>query len=139
MIEIIEPGKIFDLPFEKTIEGDYKILPKPKGYSAITINNKKNYQNGYLYFIKSENDNFYKLGVSFNPKRRLADIDSYVPFNLEILSMHYFENVYEIEQHFHEKYKMHKTKREWFKFDKNIACDIMIELHNLNVQQDAEK
>lgn len=139
MIEILEQNKTFDLPFEKNLNGNYKILPKQKGYSAITILNKRNNVNGYLYFIKSQNDNFYKLGVSSNPKRRLADIDSYMPFNLEILSLHYFENVYDIEKYFQDKYSMYKTRREWYNFNKEVASEIMIELHNLNVKQLNEK
>jgi len=139
MLEIVEEDITFDLPFEKNSNGDYVVLPKQKGYSAITILNKRNNVNGYLYFIKSQNDNFYKFGVSSNPKRRLADIDSYMPFNLEILSLHYFKNVYDIEKSFQDKYSMYKTRREWYKFNKDVASEIMIELHNLNVKQSNEK
>ena len=139
MENIIEPNKEFDLPFEKTILGNYKLIPKKKGYSGITISNKRKNVNGYIYFIKSENSNFYKLGVSSNPKRRLADIDSYLPFNLEILSLHYFLNVYDVEEYFQEKYSNYKIRREWYNLTTDEASNIMIELHNLNVKQDAKK
>jgi hypothetical protein len=47
---------------------------------------------GFLYFIKPSH-NVYKIGVSFNVKRRFYDIDSNSPFEVTLVSYYYFKNV----------------------------------------------
>ena len=134
---IESPEVMWELNFPKNKHGNYIIIPKKRNYSGITINNKINYPDGFLYFIKGENTNFYKIGVSSNPKRRICDIDSYLPFNLEILSIHYFKNVYDIEEKISKDLESKKIRREWYNLTIEEAKDIMIDLHNLNVKQDA--
>ena len=134
---IESPDKLWELNLPKNKDGNYIIIPKKRNYSGITINNKKNNPDGFLYFIKGENTNFYKLGVSLNPKRRICDIDSYLPFNLEILSIHYFKNVYDVEEKISQLLLNKKIRREWYSLTIKEAKDIMIDLHNLNVKQDA--
>lgn len=131
------PEKMWELKLPKNEFGNYIIIPKKRNYSGITINNKKNNPDGFLYFIKGENTNFYKIGVSLNPKRRICDIDSYLPFNLEILSIHYFKNVYDIEEKISKHLEIKKIRREWYNLNIEEAKNIMIDLHNLNVEQDA--
>lgn len=134
--EILSPEKEFELPYNKNKEGNYVIIPNKKGYSGITIANKKRYPDGFIYLIKIHNQDIYKLGVSNNPKRRICDIDSYLPFDLEILSIHYFENVYDIESLISDKMKGFSLRREWYKMPIEKAKEIMIELHNLSVIKD---
>jgi hypothetical protein len=131
------PEKIWELNLPKNKKGNYIIVPKKRNYSGITITNRRKKPNGYIYFIKGENTNFYKLGVSENPKRRICDIDSYLPFNLEILSLHYFKNIYDIEDFISLKIDKYKIRREWYNLTIEQAKDLMIELHNLNIKKDA--
>ena len=137
MTKILSPEKEFELPYDKKIEGNYLIVPKKKGYSGITISNKKRFPDGFIYLIKLHNQDVYKLGVSNNPKRRICDIDSYLPFDLEILSIHYFKNVYDIEGLISDKIKDFSLRREWYSMPIEEAKKIMIELHNLNIINDA--
>jgi len=136
---INKPSKLWELDLPKNDNGNYIIIPNKRNYSGITETNRKKFPNGYIYFIRCENTNFYKLGVSRNPKRRICDIDSYLPFNLEILSIHYFDNVYDIEQEFSNKIKYKNIRREWYNLEIEEAKKIMIELHNLNIEKDASK
>lgn len=131
------PDKLWELNIPKNKLGNYIIIPNKRSYSGITETNKKRFPNGYIYFIRCENTNFYKLGVSRNPKRRICDIDSYLPFNLEILSIHYFENVYDVEEQFSKKIQYNNIRREWYNLEIEEAKNIMIELHNLNTIKDA--
>ena len=136
MKEILDARKEFELPYKKETNGFYEIIPKKKGYSAITISNRKRFPDGFIYLIKLHNQDIYKLGVSNNPKRRICDIDTYLPFDLEILAINYFKNVYDVEDLISEKIKEYSVKREWYSFSVEIAKEIMIELHNLNVVND---
>lgn len=133
MKDIIKPHIKLELPYKKDSDGNYKIIPEPKGYSGITITNKKKYPDGYLYFIKIHKQDVYKIGVSGNVKRRIQDISSNIPFELEILSIHLFKNVYDIEEELTLRYKNKNIRKEWYSFTIEEAKDIMIELHNLNV------
>lgn len=136
MKDILKPEIEFNLPYEKEDNGNYRIIPKLKGYSGITVTNRKKYPDGYLYFIKINNQDVYKIGVSTNVKKRIQDISSNIPFDLEILSIHLFKNVYDIEEEFTTKYKHRNIRKEWYSFTIEEAKDIMIELHNLNVIKD---
>ena len=135
MIEIINENYIADLPFTKLENGNYQVIPKKRNYSAIDQANKQKFPNGYIYFINIKGTNFYKLGVSQNIKRRLYDISSSMPFDLNILSIHYFKDVYNIEADYKVKLSEFVKKGEWMNITNiSIIKNIMIELHNLEVQ-----
>ncbi len=131
------PEKMWELNMPKDKNGNYIVIPPKKNYSGITISNKNNHPNGYIYFIRAKDTNFYKIGVSRNPKRRICDIDSYLPFDLEILSIHYFNNVYDIETNISNKLESYKIRREWYNLSINQAKEIMIDLYNLNIEYNA--
>lgn len=131
------PEKVWELDLPKNSNGNYIIIPPKKNYSGITISNKLKNPNGYIYLIRCENTSFYKLGVSINPKRRICDIDSYLPFNIEILSLHFLINVYETEDYISKKIENKKIRREWYNLNIDEAKEVMIELYNINIKQDA--
>ena len=134
---IESPEVMWELDLPKNQYGNYIVVPKKREYSGITKNNKEKNPNGYIYFIRCVKTDFYKLGVSKNPKRRICDIDSYLPFDLEILSLHFFKDVYEVEEKTSNLLKDHKIRREWYNLDIEKAKDIIITLHNLNIEKDA--
>lgn len=134
MIDILNKEIEQELPFKKMNNGNYEIIPRKRNYSGVDVVNKKRFPNGYIYFINIKNTNYYKIGVSQNVKRRIYDISANMPFEINILSIHYFENVYDIESIYKEKLKVFITKGEWLILN-DIDCvqQIMIELHNLDV------
>lgn len=117
------------LPYKKNDDGNYIIIPPKRNYSGITAVNKEKNPDGYIYFIKAKGHNFYKLGVSSNPQKRICDIDSYLPFDLEILSIHFIKDVYNIEENISRNIKQHKIRREWYELSVDQAKAIMIELY----------
>lgn len=127
---------MWELPLKKDTNGSFIIIPPKRNYSGITKTNQVHNPDGYIYFIKASGFEFYKIGVSSSPQRRICDIDSYMPFDLEILSLHSLKNVYAIEKEFQEKLRPYKIRREWYKLTVAQAKEIMIDLHNLNVNQD---
>ena len=133
-MKIIESNYIQNLPFDKADNGNYIILPKSRNYSGVDAVNKRRFPNGYIYFIRLTGTDYYKLGVSQNVKRRLQDINAATPFDLEILSLHYFNDVYDVEAEYKTKLSEFVQKGEWLRItDIETAKNIMIELHNLEV------
>ena len=137
--KIESPDMTFELPFKKDSMGDYMIFPKHiGGKNCLRKLAESNTPEGYIYFIKISGTNKYKIGVSAKPQRRLRDIASYIPFELQCLSVHYVKNPYQYEQAILDKYKKQLIKNEWFEFDIDTAKDIMIELHNRQVYESRE-
>ncbi len=134
--KILNPEIEWELDMPKNEFGEYIGIPKKRNYSGITKTNKRRFPDGYIYFLKGFGTDYYKIGVSSNVKRRISDIDSYMPFDLQILSIHYFKNVYEVEDMIAKKLKSKKIRKEWYSLKTEEAKDIMIELHNLNVLKD---
>ena len=123
----------FETPFEMDKDGCYRFLGKTRNYDPSRKANKKRFPDGYIYFLELEGQGIYKVGVSQNPKRRLRDINSYLPFNIKLLAIHYFENVYDIEEEIHSAINGENIKGEWFKMTIEEVRDIMIRLHNRNI------
>lgn len=136
--DILNKDKEWDLPLNKNKDGDYIVIPKKRGYSGISKVHANKVLEGYVYFIRCNGTNYYKLGVSTNPYNRIQAIDSNCPQELEILSLHKLKNPYKVEQQFAELYLKYNHKKEWYIFNIDIAKEIMIKLHNLNVMQDDE-
>ena len=133
------PDKTWDLPFKKTKMGDYIIFPKHiGGKNCLRSLAESKTSVGYVYLLNIVGTNKYKIGVSTNPQRRLRDIASYIPFDLKLLSIHLLNNPYKHEQEFINKYKSNLVKNEWFDFSIETVEDIMIELHNKQVNESRE-
>lgn len=136
---IDSPEKTWDLPFKKSIDGEYIIFPKHiGGKNCLRTLAESKTDIGYVYFINIVGTNKYKIGVSTNPQRRLRDISSYIPFELQLLSIHLLKNPYKHEQEFIDLYKDKLIKNEWFEFDLDTAKFIMVQLHNKQVNESRE-
>lgn len=94
-----------------------KILdPSKQSYRAnnARITNSQRFPNSYLYILRLEGHDIYKVGVSNNPKRRINDLRSANPFNINVLFSKKFEEVYEIEKIIIDLYSHNAIKGEWF-------------------------
>lgn len=74
-------------------------------------------ETGYIYFLKSKCNNYYKIGFSTNPKRRLRDICQSLPFYVEILVIKKDMFALSLEKELHKKYKKNTIKNEWYSFN----------------------
>lgn len=140
--ELLRPDLEFDIPCKKTKEGFYRILPNKRhigGKNVLRDIQAKKVKKGYVYFITIQNTDTYKIGVSTNPKRRLSDISSVIPFELDVLSVSELENPYQIEQEIIDAFKHKLIKNEWFNLSIKEAKNIMINLHNYQVLQYLKK
>ena len=76
--------------------------------------NSKKYPNGFIYILKLDGFDLYKIGVSNKPKRRIRDIQSCLPFDSNVLFCKKYKNVYELEQELHKIYSINNKRKEWF-------------------------
>lgn len=137
-MEILSPEIEFKLPFKKDpITGNYIILPNHiGGKNALRKLAASKTDVGYIYLIRIKDTNTYKIGVSTNPKRRLRDISSYIPFDLEILALNKVKNVYEFEQEILNEYDSCLIRNEWLSLNNDLAKEIIIRLHNKQVKDE---
>ena len=92
--------------------------------NARKVNSSK-YPDGWLYILKICNHDIYKIGVSQNPKRRIRDIKSHLPFESKVLFLGNFVDVYELEKCIHELFHENKLRNEWFNSYKEDIDDLI--------------
>lgn len=135
--EILRPDLEFEMPFKMTKDGFYQFLPNRRHIGCKNQLRKRHQslvKSGYVYFIKIKDTSKFKIGVSTNPKRRLSDISSVIPFDLEILAVNFIKEPYEFEQSIIDKFKGDLIRNEWFDLNISQAKYIMISLHNKQVK-----
>lgn len=134
--EIKRPDFEFELPLKK-VNGFYKPFPNRNhigGKNTLRRSAEKKVKVGYVYLIKIKGIQYFKIGVSSNPSRRLSDLSSVIPFELELLALNQVDNPYKVESDIIEFYKHKLIKNEWFKLSMIEAREIMILLHNTQVE-----
>lgn len=104
-----------------------KIIPALK----LLPNSSNPFDNGYVYFFKKRN--FYKIGFSKNPQKRMYSFSS-VKYPIEVLSVSKkINNAYIIEQFLHKKLQKYSVKNEWYNFtdlEVSAVCDLINSIGN---------
>jgi len=72
---------------------------------------------GYIYFIKLKDTEYYKIGYSGNPQRRIYDIASSNPHEIIVLEIKSSLFAYKLEQELHVIMREKCVRGEWYKFD----------------------
>lgn len=91
------------------------------------ITNSKKFPNGYLYILKLKGFDLFKIGVSNNPKRRIRDIKSCLPFESSVVFCKLFDEVYSLEKQIHDIHSINKVRKEWY----NISDDDLKQMINI--------
>jgi hypothetical protein len=91
-------------------------------------NPKKNLppnRSGYVYLIKGETGERYKIGRSKNPDSRFKQLK--LSSSEELLLVHTIKtsNMVKLEEDLHKKYGSKKVHTEWFDLSKNDLSEIM--------------
>ncbi len=110
-----------------TKKDDYRCLNARK-------TNQKKFPNGFIYFLRIAGHDLYKIGASHNPERRIRDISSAMPFNIEVIKMQHFDSIYEIETSLHDEIKDHYVKSEWFMLTPEKAAEILNKIEQKNIK-----
>jgi hypothetical protein len=138
-IPIIErPDVSFEIPCKKNGNGYYELLPNKNfigGKNSLRNLAASKVSIGFIYLIRIQGTNKCKIGVSTNPKRRLSDISSVLPFELDILALNQINNPYVFEQELLDLFKHKAIKNEWFELSLHDMEYIMVTLHNRQVKE----
>ena len=73
----------------------------------------------YVYFIQMENTNFIKIGVSYNWKQRLSELQIGNPIHLHCIEWMEFDSMKEarkMETTMHHEFAHCGKRGEWFEF-----------------------
>lgn len=78
---------------------------------------------GYVYAIRIQGTNMFKLGYSLFPSQRLASLQTASPFPLEIT--HQFAGGPEHEAMMHRALVPYRVRAEWFELDPQVVIAVM--------------
>lgn len=107
----------------KKLLGKNKINDFARNRVPINIYNNKE---GYLYLIKCENSDYYKLGISsICYKIRLSNLQSGCPYKLHMIHVVHSIDYKNIEKEIHLKFNKYRHFGEWFIFT-NIEVEKVI-------------
>lgn len=81
---------------------------------GYTITPTKVPTTGYIYIIDIKGFNYYKVGISQQPKVRIIDLRTLVPFEMSLVREIYVENYKQIEKDIHTELSEYHVKGEWF-------------------------
>jgi len=79
---------------------------------------------GYIYFIQSEGGRI-KIGQSADPFRRLSDINTHSPVELQLLVTIQVPSMNEFEKLFHEYFAAKRVKGEWFDIEPRDVYELI--------------
>lgn len=82
-----------------------------------------------IYVIGNREEKVCKIGYSYNPKARLNQLKTAIPYEIELLFSHY--GTVDLEKHLHDKYKSIHIRGEWFKYNDNVLEDIKKEVEKV--------
>lgn len=85
--------------------------------NAETIDDVMQY--GYMYIIKNNDTNLYKIGTTFLVRNRFKQLQTQTGCQLELIFLFAFENLYDenckiAESYFHKYFKDKRKNGEWF-------------------------
>ena len=81
-----------------------------------------------IYVINLQGTDFYKIGVSQSPKRRIRDLAGASPFLIDILYLNTHENAFDLEVAIHSNIAENYVRHEWFKLSPLQVSDIIFKL-----------
>jgi hypothetical protein len=123
----------------KTIK-KYKSLTHYRGKPQFYIDvNKIPQIEGYVYFIRMGETNFYKIGISKYVEKRIKQIQDQLPNNVKAIKI--IKTLYSsfIESCLHDIFKSKKTRGEWFEFSECDVLEVISILDHVNIKNDYER
>ena len=73
----------------------------------------------HIYFMLVEEFELLKIGVAINVKRRIQEIQTYIPYKVKlVLDVEERQNL--TEKGIHKKLKSSHKRREWFYYNENL-------------------
>lgn len=103
--------------------------------------------NSYIYILKADGHNWFKIGVSKDPSDRFKILKTLPPFGVYSCRIFRCENAYRLESVLHNIFADKRINGEWFELDYDYMnvdkCDIskieiLIEFYHLNKLYEAD-
>jgi len=76
----------------------------------------------YIYLIQSQEDGYYKIGVSKHPKKRVLQLQTGNSSELKLIESYESEHAHAVERALQRRYSYLKKEGEWF--DLSIKEDV---------------
>lgn len=76
----------------------------------------------YIYLIQSQEDGYYKIGVSKHPKKRVKQLQTGNSSELKLVESYQSEHAHKVEKALQRRYSHMKKEGEWF--DLSIKEDV---------------
>jgi len=86
------------------------------------------YEQGYVYLIHAVGSNYYKIGKSVNPDRRILQIAPQMPFPVRFIHLWHSNFMSLGEAYLHRVFQEHRTNGEWFAFAPEQLCSLLTSL-----------
>lgn len=119
-------------PIEAVVQAPHR-LRKPKAARAIGQSRRRppvasppTYRRPgrqMVYFIRAESGHI-KIGISHHPKKRMWDLQTACPFELELIGAVRTADAASYEKAIHEYFAAHRVQGEWFRPDPEIESYI---------------
>ena len=68
----------------------------------------------YIYLIQSQEDGYYKIGVSKHPKKRVKQLQTGNSSELKLVESYQSEHAHKVEKALQRRYAHLKKEGEWF-------------------------
>jgi Meiotically up-regulated gene 113 len=91
------------------------------------------YEQGYIYLIHAVGSNYYKIGKTKAPDRRLLEIAPQMPFTCKFIRVWHSNFMSLAEKYLHQRFKQFRANGEWFEF----SCKQLEEFFNLDLGMDS--
>jgi hypothetical protein len=76
-----------------------------------------------VYFIRERRDGYVKIGVSSEVRRRLSQLQTGSPTDLELMGWLKSRDDYGLESRLHREYGAYKIRGEWFSIDQDDVLE----------------
>lgn len=89
-------------------------LEKYQKERNISTKKKEKPTKGLVYLLKIEDRDEYKIGVTTNLDKRVTQLSTQMPFELEIINTIKSNDIYQLESELHSKFEDKNINGEWF-------------------------
>lgn len=83
------------------------------------------YETGYVYVIEAVGSNYFKIGKSINPDKRILQIATKMPFPLRFVRIWQSCFMSLSEKTLHKDWEEFRVNGEWFEFDEECLCSLL--------------
>lgn len=87
---------------------------------------------GFVYLVQATKTNFYKIGLSKDPLKRLSSIQTGTPFEVKIIHRLYSLNCVLLEKALHDYYQAYWLRGEWFDFPVSVVKEFVQTANDLD-------